>query len=55
MTAVNATSPNPSAEPTPEQLRTMREEVVMVITPDGQSKSIIQRGKPTKGESRTEF
>jgi len=54
MTAENATCPNPSAEPTPEQLRTMREGVVMVITPDGQSISIAQRGKPTEGESGSE-
>jgi hypothetical protein len=55
MTAENATSPNPSAEPTPEQLRTMREEVVMVITPGGQSISKPQRGKPTEGESGSEY
>ena len=54
ITAKNATSPNPSAEPTPEQLRTMREEVVMVITPDGQSVSMPLRGKPTEGESDIE-
>jgi len=54
MTAQNATSPNPSAEPTVEQLRTMREEVVMVITPDGQSVSMPLRGKPTEGESGSE-
>ena len=55
MTAENATSPNPSAEPTPEQLQTMREEVVMVITPDGQIISMSQRGKPTEGESGSEI
>jgi hypothetical protein len=54
MTAENATSPNPSAEPTPEQLRTMTEEVVMVITPDGQNIYTPQRAKPTEGESGTE-
>jgi hypothetical protein len=54
ITAKNATSPNPSAEPTPEQLRTMREEVVMVITPDGQSVSMPLRAKPTEGESGRE-
>jgi hypothetical protein len=47
VTAENATSPNASAEPTPEQLRTMREGVVMVITPDGQSQSMPERAKPT--------
>jgi hypothetical protein len=50
ITAQNATSPNPSAEPSPEQLQTMREDVVMVVTPDGQSVSMPQRAKPTKGE-----
>jgi hypothetical protein len=54
MTAENATSANPSDQPTPEQLRTMREEVVMVITPDGQSISMPQRAKPTEGESGSE-
>jgi hypothetical protein len=54
MTAENAISPNPSDEPTPEQLRTMREEVVMVITPDGRSESMPQRAKPTEGEPGNE-
>jgi hypothetical protein len=54
MTAENATSPNPSAEPTPEQLQTMREQVVMVITPDGQNISMPQRAKPTEGQSGSE-
>lgn len=51
MTAENATSP----DPTPEQLQTMREEVVMVITPDGQRISEPQRAKPTEGESGSEY
>lgn len=51
VTAKNATSPNPTTEPTPEQLQTMREEVVMVMTPDGQSTSMTERSKPTQGES----
>jgi hypothetical protein len=54
MTAEKATSPEPSAEPTPEQLQTMREDVVMVITPDGQSISMPERAKPTEGESGSE-
>jgi hypothetical protein len=54
MTAENATSPNPSAEPTPEQLRTMTEEDVMVITPDGQNIYTPQRAKPTERESGSE-
>ena len=48
MAADNATSPNPSEEPTPEQLQTMREDVVMVITPEGQSVSMPESGQSTE-------
>ena len=54
MTAENATSPNPSTEPTPEQLRTMMEDVVLVITPAGESISMPQRAKPTERKPGTE-
>jgi hypothetical protein len=51
MAAQNAASPNPSEQPTPEQLEAMKKEVVSVITPDGQTISIVEARKSTKGES----
>jgi hypothetical protein len=54
MAAKNPTSPDPSVQPTPEQLAAMKEEMVIVITPDGQTISISEVSKSTPGEPHNE-
>jgi hypothetical protein len=51
MAAKNATSPDPSVQPTPDQLAAMKEETVIVITPQGRTISFADAGKSTQAES----